>query len=92
MQLSNSKYGERIRHKQHSECTSEVDQEIRQIWATSQGKSPDGDLYPVTLSHDVGGRDGFRTALGCHDAPYLTPVQLGNIDAQDHRSAAQNSL
>lgn len=69
VQLSNSKHGERIRHKQYSECVSEVDQEIRQIWATSQAKSPDGDLYPVTLSHDLRGRDGFRAALGCHDSP-----------------------
>jgi len=64
VQLSNSKYEECKRHKQYSECTSEVVQEIRQIWATSQDKSPDGDLYPVTLSHDLRGSRCMQNSTG----------------------------
>jgi hypothetical protein len=84
-QLLNGKSGECIRHKQYSECISEVDQEMRQIWAIFQDKLPGGDLYPVTISYE---RD---SELNCHESQYAAPVQLG-INLRDHSSPAQDSL
>jgi hypothetical protein len=46
----------------------------------------------LTLSHGSGGRDGFRTALGYHDSPYLTPVQLGNITLSGSQQARKKQL